>query len=44
VRLRQSYLRVAKQAAMMAARYAHAKQFTFTSGRASDSKSAGRSP
>src|SRR5260370_31855656 len=27
VRLRQSYLRVAKRAAMMAARYAHAKQF-----------------
>jgi transposase, IS5 family len=27
VRLRQSYLRVAKQAAMMAGRYAHAKQF-----------------
>src|ERR1700730_8930175 len=27
VRLRQSYLRVAKHAAMMAARYAHAKQF-----------------
>ena len=26
-RLRQSYLRVAKQAAMMAGRYAHAKQF-----------------
>jgi transposase, IS5 family len=27
VRLRQSYLRIAKQAAMMAGRYAHAKQF-----------------
>lgn len=27
VRLRQSYLRVAKRAAMMASRYAHAKQF-----------------
>ena len=27
VRLRQSYVRVAKQAAMMAGRYAHAKQF-----------------
>ena len=27
VRLRQSYLRIAKRAAMMAARYAHAKQF-----------------
>jgi IS5 family transposase len=27
VRLRQSYLRVAKRAAMMAGRYAHAKQF-----------------
>jgi transposase, IS5 family len=27
VKLRQSYLRVAKRAAMMAARYAHAKQF-----------------
>ena len=27
VRLRQSYLRVSKQAAMMAGRYAHAKQF-----------------
>lgn len=27
VRLRQSYLRVAKHAAMMAGRYAHAKQF-----------------
>ena len=27
IRLRQSYLRVAKQAAMMAGRYAHAKQF-----------------
>ena len=27
LRLRQSYLRVAKQAAMMAGRYAHAKQF-----------------
>jgi IS5 family transposase len=27
VRLRQSYLRIAKQAAMMAKRYAHAKQF-----------------
>jgi IS5 family transposase len=27
VRLRQSYLRLAKQAAMMAGRYAHAKQF-----------------
>jgi transposase, IS5 family len=28
VRLRQSYLRVAKRAAMMAGRYAHAKQFS----------------
>jgi IS5 family transposase len=27
VRLRQSYLRLAKRAAMMAGRYAHAKQF-----------------
>ena len=27
MRLRQSYLRVAKRAAMMAGRYAHAKQF-----------------
>jgi len=27
VRLRQPYLRIAKQAAMMAGRYAHAKQF-----------------
>ena len=27
VRLRQSYLRIAKRAAMMASRYAHAKQF-----------------
>ena len=27
VRLRQSYLRIAKRAAMMAGRYAHAKQF-----------------
>ncbi len=27
VRLRQSYLRIAKHAAMMAGRYAHAKQF-----------------
>jgi hypothetical protein len=27
VRLRQSYLRIAKNAAMMASRYAHAKQF-----------------
>src|SRR5262244_4179313 len=27
LRLRQSYLRIAKQAAMMAGRYAHAKQF-----------------
>ena len=27
VRLRQSYLRIAKTAAMMAGRYAHAKQF-----------------
>ena len=27
VRLRQSYVRLAKQAAMMAGRYAHAKQF-----------------
>jgi hypothetical protein len=27
VRLRQSYVRIAKRAAMMAARYAHAKQF-----------------
>jgi IS5 family transposase len=27
VRLRQSYLRVAKHAVMMAGRYAHAKQF-----------------
>jgi IS5 family transposase len=27
IRLRQSYLRIAKRAAMMAERYAHAKQF-----------------
>jgi IS5 family transposase len=27
LRLRQAYLRIAKQAAMMAGRYAHAKQF-----------------
>jgi IS5 family transposase len=27
VRLRQSYLRIARRAAMMAGRYAHAKQF-----------------
>ena len=27
LRLRQSYLRIAKRAAMMASRYAHAKQF-----------------
>jgi IS5 family transposase len=27
VRLRQSYLRIAKRAAMMAGRYAHARQF-----------------
>src|SRR5262249_60678524 len=27
VRLRQSYVRIAKRAAMMAGRYAHAKQF-----------------
>ena len=27
VRLRQSYIRIAKRAAMMAGRYAHAKQF-----------------
>ncbi|HEX2633511.1 MAG TPA: hypothetical protein VHM22_11940, partial [Bradyrhizobium sp.] len=27
VRLRQSYLRIARTAAMMAGRYAHAKQF-----------------
>lgn len=30
VRLRQSYLRIAKRAAMMAGRYAHAKQFIAT--------------
>ncbi len=32
VRLRQSYIRIAKRAAMMAGRYAHAKQFNATVG------------
>jgi hypothetical protein len=32
VRLRQSYLRIAKAAAMMAGRYAHAKQFSGIAG------------
>lgn len=32
IRLRQSYLRIANTAAMMASRYAHAKQFSAISG------------
>jgi len=40
VRLRQSYVRIAKRAAMMAGRYAHAKQFNlgrcYLKGRAGD--------